>query len=89
MGKRELISYLSMEFDLRHLAPEFATPICFLTADDDRICPADMIEEYYRTVRAPEKRFLRIPGQTHTVFFDKPEVFCSSVRTLLQNASPR
>ena len=83
--EQPLISYLSMEFDLRRLAPDFQTPIYFLTADDDRICPADMIEDYYQRVRAPEKRFLRIPEQTHTVFFDKPEVFCSSVRSLLQH----
>ena len=89
--EQQLISYLSMEFDLRRLSPNFDTPVYFLTADDDRICPADMIEDYYHHVCAPKKRFLRIPEQTHTVFFDKPEVFCSSVRTLLQNdaSSPR
>lgn len=80
-----LISYLSMEFDLRRLPPDFRTPVYFLTADDDRICPADMIEEYYRKVIAPRKRILRIPDGTHTVFFDQPEVFCNSVRTLLQS----
>ena len=78
-----LISYLSMEFDLRRLPPDFRTPVYFLTADDDRICPADMIEEYYRKICAPDKRLLRIPEQAHTVFFDQPEVFCNSVRKLL------
>ena len=80
-----LFSYLSMEFDLRRLPPDFRTPIYFLTADDDRICPADMIEEYYRRVSAPNKRFFRIPRQAHTVFFDQPEVFCNSVKALLQS----
>ena len=82
--EQSLISYLSMEFDLRRLPPAFRTPVYFLTADDDRICPADMIEEYYRKICAPDKRLLRVPGQAHTVFFDQPEVFCNSVRTLLQ-----
>ncbi len=80
-----LISYLSMEFDLRRLPPDFRTPVYFLTADDDRICPADMIEEYYRKVCAPDKRILRIPDGAHTVFFDKPEVFCQGVRELLDS----
>lgn len=81
--EQSLISYLSMEFDLRRLPPDFRTPIYFLSADDDRICPADLIEDYYRKISAPDKRMLRIPGQAHTVFFDQPEVFCNSVRKLL------
>ena len=80
-----LISYLGMDFDLRRLPASFGTPVYFLTADDDRICPADMIEEYYHNISAPDKRILRIPGGAHTVFFDQPEVFCNSVKTLLQN----
>ena len=83
--EQPLISYLSMEFDLRRLSTAFATPIYFLTADDDRICPADMIEEYYHKVSAPDKRILRIPNQAHTVFFDQPEVFCQAVKHLLIN----
>ena len=79
-----LISYLGIEFDLRRLPPVFRIPVYFLTADDDRICPADMIEEYYRKVSAPDKRILRIPEGAHTIFFDQPEVFCQSVKTLLQ-----
>ena len=80
-----LIEYLSMQFDLRRLPPEFRVPVCFLCADDDRICPADLIEDYYHKISAPDKRLLRLPDQTHTVFFDRPEVFCNSVKTLLQS----
>ena len=80
-----LISYLSMDFDLRRLPPYFRTPVYFLTADDDRICPADLIEDFYRKVSAPDKRILRIPDQAHTVFFDQPEVFCQAVKHLLTN----
>ncbi|MBQ7380257.1 MAG: alpha/beta hydrolase [Clostridia bacterium] len=79
-----LIEYLSMQFDLRSLPPEFRVPVYFLTADDDRICPADMIEEYYCKVSAPNKKLLRLKAQTHTLFFDEPEVFCNSVKKLLQ-----
>ena len=80
-----LIEYLSMEFDLRRLPPDFRVPVYFLCADDDRICPADMIEGYFRRISAPQKQLLRIPDGAHTVFFDQPEVFCNSVRTLLQS----
>jgi pimeloyl-ACP methyl ester carboxylesterase len=74
-----------MDFDLRRLPASFGTPVYFLTADDDRICPADLIEEYYHNISAPDKRILRIPVGAHTVFFDQPEVFCNSVKTLLQS----
>lgn len=79
-----LISYLSMEFDLRRLPPDFRVPMYFLTSEDDRICPADMIEAYFRKVSAPDKRFLRLDTGTHTLFFDHPDVFCRGVRELLQ-----
>lgn len=82
-----LYYYLSMEFDLRRLSPEFRVPIYFLTSDDDRICPADMISEYYARITAPDKRILRLDTQTHTLFFDEPEVFGNSVLALLQNKS--
>ena len=83
--QRPLISYLSMEFDLHCLPPDYRVPVYFLCADDDRICPADLTEDYYRRISAPDKQLLRIPDGTHTVFFDQPKVFCNSVRTLLQS----
>lgn len=82
-----LFYYLSMEFDLRRLAPDFRVPVYFLTSDDDRICPADLIESYYGQICAPAKRILRLHTQTHTLFFDEPQVFCESVRTLLSQES--
>ena len=78
-----LIEYLSMEFDLRRLPPQFRVPVLFLTSDDDRICPADLIEGYFCRISAPEKRLLRLRLQTHTLFFDEPDVFCQSVKELL------
>lgn len=82
-----LYYYLSMEFDLRRLSPEFRVPVYFLTSDDDRICPADLISEYYARITAPDKRILRLQTQTHTLLFDEPEIFCQSVRALLRSHS--
>ena len=79
-----LIQYLSMEFDLRRLSPDFQVPVYFLTSDDDRICPAEPISQYYSHITAPDKRLLRLHTQTHTLFFDEPQVFCQSVRELLR-----
>jgi pimeloyl-ACP methyl ester carboxylesterase len=78
-----LIEYLSMEFDLRRLPPQFRVPVFFLTSDDDRICPADLIEGYFRRISAPQKRLLRLQTQTHTLFYDEPDVFCQSIKDLL------
>lgn len=82
-----LIYYLSMEFDLRRLSPNYRVPVYFLTSDDDRICPAELIADYYSRISAPDKRLLRLHTQTHTLFFDEPQVFCQSVRQLLNTSS--
>jgi len=64
------------DFDLFSDVSSLEIPVWFIVGEDDYNTPAELIEEYYRFVEAPEGKALMLMEETaHTPFMGDPERF--------------
>lgn len=52
----------------------FECPVFFFSGVDDRTTPESIVERYYGTIRAPEKKFFKIDRAAHYVVNEAPGV---------------
>jgi len=64
------------DFDLFRDVPSIDIPVWFIVGENDYNTPAELVEEYYRFVEAPEgKTLIVMAGVAHTPFLGDPERF--------------
>ncbi|WP_141733592.1 alpha/beta hydrolase [Oligoflexus tunisiensis] len=65
-------SYLDARTDTLRRAKEFKVPVLCLLPMADQVINPEGTEEFYRLLKAPEKKIIRYPGLYHEVF-NEPE----------------
>lgn len=54
------------KFEIRDLGPDYAMPVFVFQGENDINAPTVLAEEFVKEIRAPEKKFVVIPGAGHT-----------------------
>jgi pimeloyl-ACP methyl ester carboxylesterase len=79
--------------NLAQLGAEFAIPMFFIEGGEDYITPIEPAEQYFKSITAPHKEFVQLPGGDHFIPFDRPDEFLSElvarVRPLANTPSNR
>jgi pimeloyl-ACP methyl ester carboxylesterase len=65
--------------NLAQLGAEFAIPMFFIEGVADYITPIEPAEQYFNSITAPHKEFVRFPGGDHFIPFDRPDEFLSEL----------
>ncbi len=61
--------------NLPELAHEFALPMFYFQGGDDYTCPAKLVREYFKIIKAPRKTMVMLKGGGHFAVFMQPRVF--------------
>ncbi|MGC2810042.1 MAG: alpha/beta hydrolase [Bradyrhizobium sp.] len=65
--------------NLAQLGLEFALPMFFVEGGEDYITPIEPAEQYFESITAPHKEFVKLPGGDHFIPFDRPDEFLSEL----------
>ena len=57
------------------LGGEFAVPVFVIQGAEDFTTPTSLARDFVRSIRAPRKEFVAIPGGGHFAVFMKPDLF--------------
>jgi len=82
-AQKPLINYMYYDFNSYDLETEYQVPTYFIQGICDYITPTEMVEAYYKTIKAPKKKFITIKNTGHTPFLDAPDEFAKAVRNVL------
>jgi pimeloyl-ACP methyl ester carboxylesterase len=82
--RKELLEELNA-IDLPSLGPTFTVPMFFFVGTHDQQTPIELAEEYFATISAPSKGFVRFEGCHHFVVMNRPDLF---LRELLTHVRP-
>jgi pimeloyl-ACP methyl ester carboxylesterase len=82
--RKELLEELNA-IDLPSLGPTFTVPMFFFVGTHDQQTPIELAEEYFATISAPSKAFVRFEGCHHFVVMNRPDLF---LRELLTRVRP-
>jgi pimeloyl-ACP methyl ester carboxylesterase len=55
--------------------PKLEIPVFFVSGEQDYVVPHVLAEEYCERLRAPLKKFIRMPRTAHSPHFERPEEF--------------
>jgi len=77
--REQLFSELS-NLDIPSLGHEFTVPMFCFQGTEDPSTPCELAEQYFKTVEAPHKDFVRFEGCHHFVVFNKPDEFLRELR---------
>lgn len=61
--------------NLAALGPEFEIPVFFIQGRDDTVTPLAHAEEYFKTIRAPQKELLVLPDGGHFAVWSHADAF--------------
>jgi pimeloyl-ACP methyl ester carboxylesterase len=62
------------DVDFRHTT-SFQCPIFFFAGRDDRTTPASLVETYFASIQAPQKKLFVVDRAAHYVFDERPGEF--------------
>lgn len=71
--------------DLPSLGPDFDVPVFIFHGTEDQQTPVSLAEDYFATLNAPRKAFVRFEGCHHFVVMNRPDDF---LKALLEHARP-
>ena len=66
-------------YNLFESHPRFDIPIHFIHGDHDHNTPADLAQQYYEFLVAPDKSFTRIDDAAHMVLYDQPQAWAEAL----------
>lgn len=73
-SNKNLFNYLC-KFDLYAYPSNYDVPMYYILGGDDWQTPYVLAEKYYEIVKAPNKKFFKIPNAGHLTMIDQPELF--------------
>ena len=65
--------------DLRTLGPEFHVPIFLFEGTADQQTPIELAEQYFASIEAPHKEFVRFEGDHHFVAINHADAFLAEL----------
>ena len=88
VGKGSSFSSRHMHYDaitgplIEHVT-EVRIPVYFIAGRHDFTTPSELVEEYFRVLKAPRKRLFWFERSAHFPFFSEPEEFARTLESLL------
>lgn len=80
---KEIMEYAFFGFDVDMLSITYNVPIYYLAGEGDyAVCQKD-VEEYYKSIKAPDKAFYWIENAGHSMFMDNPKLYCDTIKDIL------
>jgi pimeloyl-ACP methyl ester carboxylesterase len=70
--------------DLPSVDRDFKVPIIFIEGSNDTLNPMADAKSYFDKISAPKKEFITIPGGSHFVLFEEPDVFLKEMLAHVQ-----
>ena len=64
---------------------EVQVPVYFFTGRHDYTTPFELVEEYFRVLKAPRKKMVWFERSAHFPFFSEPELFALALKSILGN----
>lgn len=64
---------------------DYSMPVCFISGEQDFVCPLDSVSKYYEAVNSPLKKMYIIKDCGHDVHYANPREFCEDVKEFLKN----
>jgi pimeloyl-ACP methyl ester carboxylesterase len=81
--------YNSIPGELMDAITDVKIPVYFFTGRYDYCDPFALTEQYFATIRAPEKHMVWFEDSAHFPFYEEPAVFAGRMREVLIAANPR
>jgi pimeloyl-ACP methyl ester carboxylesterase len=81
--QRNLFEYAFYRFDLNSISGEFQVPIYYIAGEMDHGIPQNELEAYYKTINAPDKKYIIMKNVGHNAFLDNPVEFCAILKEIL------
>ena len=78
----ELLSDEILNLNLNETITEVQVPVYFIAGKYDKLCPSEMIKDYYNKLQAPKKEFILFNNSAHSPIFEEPELFNRTVINL-------
>lgn len=72
-----------MRVDFRSSALSFTIPVIFIQGQTDHVTPTSLVEAYERSITAPRKVLVRLPGGGHNAVFAMSDVFLAEMTAQL------
>lgn len=85
--EEELMDYAFFGFDLYELGTEYEVPVYYIAGEGDYALPQTEVSSYCEGLQAPDKHFVELPNVGHSLFMDNPQLFCETVKELLERTN--
>lgn len=72
-----------MNTTISDLGNRFLMPVAFVSGKKDWITPMELVQEYYSTIRSPDKKFYLMDGCGHNPQIEKSEYFAEVLEKIL------
>jgi pimeloyl-ACP methyl ester carboxylesterase len=88
VGKGSSFSSRHMRYDairgplMEHVS-EVQVPVYFIAGRHDYTTPSELVEEYIRVLKAPQKRLIWFERSAHFPFFSEPKEFARTLESIL------
>jgi pimeloyl-ACP methyl ester carboxylesterase len=86
--KYVLLNHELFEYTLAFNAydrPDYSMPVCFISGEQDFVCPLDSVSKYYEAVNSPLKKMYVIKDCGHDVHYAEPREFCKDIKEFLNS----
>ena len=81
---RQLLDY-TLTSNIYDVGTEFATPMSFISGEQDKSCNVDLLREYFEKIDAPSKDLVVMKQCGHSPQIEAPEAFAEEVKWVLDS----
>lgn len=78
------MKYNVLDSGIYYKIREYKIPVYFFVGKSDYTTPFELIESYYKIIKAPEKQIIYFDNSAHFPFFEETEKFCMEVEKVLK-----
>ena len=77
-SNRMLFNAIGKE-DMPRFVTRFAVPMVFIQGSDDLLTTTSVVNAYFKSIVAPDKRFIELPATGHLAIFRDPDAFLAQL----------
>lgn len=82
-NNEDVMKYAFFGFDIKNLSTNYKVPVYYLSGEGDyAVCQQD-VEEYYNTIKSPDKKLYKLKNVGHSMFMDNPTLYCDTILNIL------
>jgi len=79
------MKYNVLDSSIYYKIRKYKVPVYFFVGKNDYTTPFELIVDYYKIIKAPEKQIIYFDNSAHFPFFEEPEKFCIEVEKILKD----